>query len=105
TGGPVLSVPGRGLAAVVPGSRLPCSSPLLEGPVVQLACAASGAPSARAPASAAIASAVRCASAMIETIGFVPLGVGNALASPIHTPRTSWSSPHGFATEVCGLLP
>ncbi len=38
---------------------------------------------------AAIAPAVRCARAMIVTIGLTPEAVGNALASPIHTPGVS----------------
>ena len=42
---------------------------------------------------------------MIETIGFAPDGVGNALPSPIQTPGTSCSSPEGFATLVCGSGP
>ena len=47
------------------------------------------------PQAAAIASAVRRASAMIVIIGLAPEAVGKALASPIHTPVVSWSSPHG----------
>jgi hypothetical protein len=42
---------------------------------------------------------------MIEIIGLVPVAVGNALPSPIHTPGVSCSSPHGLATEVCGSVP
>jgi hypothetical protein len=38
---------------------------------------------------AAIASAVRCARAIIEIIGFVPEEVGIALPSPIQTPGVS----------------
>ena len=56
-------------------------------------------------AAAAIASAVRCASAMIVIIGFVPEEVGKALASPIQTPVVSCSSPQGPATLVCGSFP
>ena len=52
-----------------------------------------------------IASPVRWASAMIVIIGFVPEEVGNALASPIHTPGVSCSSPYGFATLRCGSAP
>ena len=44
----------------------------------------------------AMRSAVREASAMIVIIGLVPDGVGNARASPIHTPGVSCSSPRGF---------
>lgn len=51
---------------------------------------------------AAIASAVRCASAIVVSIGFVPLAVGKAEASPIQTPGVSWSSPKGPATDVFG---
>ena len=40
---------------------------------------------------------------MTVTIGLVPDAVGNALASPIQTPFVSCSSPHGFATLVCGV--
>ena len=40
---------------------------------------------------------------MIVIIGLVPDEVGNALASPIHTPGVSCSSPYGFATLVCGF--
>ena len=54
---------------------------------------------------AAIASAVRWASAMIVIIGLVPEAVGNALASPIHTPGVSCSSPYGFGHAVCGSVP
>jgi DNA-binding PucR family transcriptional regulator len=43
---------------------------------------------------------VRWAIAIVEIIGFTPVAVGNALASPIQTPGVSWSSPEGFATEV-----
>ena len=42
---------------------------------------------------------------MIDTIGLVPDGVGNALPSPIQTPGVSCSSPHGLATEVSGSVP
>jgi hypothetical protein len=48
-----------------------------------------GAVGVRHPA-AAIARAVRRASAMIVSIGLVPEALGNALASPIHTPGVSW---------------
>src|SRR4051794_17573102 len=54
---------------------------------------------------AAIACAVLWASAMIVTIGLTPEAVGKALASPIHTPGVSWSSPIGFATLVSGSRP
>ena len=54
---------------------------------------------------ATIASAVRWASAMIVIIGLVPEEVGKALASPIHTPGVSCSSPHGSATLVGGSVP
>ena len=40
-------------------------------------------------AAAAIASAVRWASAMVEIIGFTPVAVGSALASPMCTPGVS----------------
>ena len=49
--------------------------------------------------------AVRRASAIVVTIGFTPEQLGIPLASAIHTPATSWSSPFGFATDVCGSLP
>ena len=42
---------------------------------------------------AAIAPAVRWASAITVAIGFVPVADGKALASPTHTPFTSCSSP------------
>ena len=54
---------------------------------------------------AAIACAVRRASAMIVSIGLVPEALGKALASPTQTPGVSWSSPRGLATEVCGSAP
>ena len=63
------------------------------------------APAGASSRTPAIASAVRWASAMIETIGFVPDAVGNALPSPIHTPGVSCSSPHGPATDVAGSVP
>ena len=56
----------------------------------------SGGRRGRGGVAATIASPVRWASAMIVIIGFVPEGVGNALASPIHTPGVSCSSPYGF---------
>ena len=49
--------------------------------------------------------AVRCASAITEIIGLVPLAVGIPLASPMYTPGVSCNSPDGLATEVCGSLP
>src|SRR5206468_12568156 len=49
--------------------------------------------------------AVRWASAMVVIIGFVPDALGNALASPIHTPGVSCSCPHGSATDVAASLP
>ena len=49
--------------------------------------------------------AVRRASDMTVNIGFVPLAVGKALASPIHTPGVWCSSPHGLATDVAGSAP
>ena len=55
--------------------------------------------------STAIASAVRWASAMIVIIGLTPDEVGKALASPIHTPLMSCSSPHGPATLSSGSVP
>src|SRR6476469_5605575 len=54
---------------------------------------------------AAIAAAVRRASAMIVSIGLTPEAVGKALASPIHTPLVSWSWPQGSATLVAGAPP
>ena len=42
---------------------------------------------------------------MIVTIGFPPGAVGNALASPIHTPAVSCSSPRPSATDVSGSVP
>ena len=54
---------------------------------------------------AAIAWALRWASAMIVIMGLVPVAVGNALASPIQTPATSWSWPQGSATVVRGSRP
>ena len=53
----------------------------------------------------AIACAVRWARAITVTIGLTPEVVGNALASPIHTPGVSCSSPHGLATLVAGSAP
>ena len=44
--------------------------------------------------------AVRRARAMADTIGFTPEQLGIPLASAIHTPVLSCSSPFGFATEV-----
>jgi len=49
--------------------------------------------------------AVRCATAIVETIGLTPEQVGMPLASAIHTPVVSCSSPDGLATEVCGSSP
>src|SRR4051794_31354752 len=53
----------------------------------------------------AILSAVRSASAMMVTIGLAPSEVGQALASPTHTPFTSKSSPLVSATLMAGSLP
>ena len=52
-----------------------------------------------------MASAVRWASAMIVSIGFVPLAVGKAEPSPIHTPGVSWSSPNGPGDRRLGSVP
>jgi hypothetical protein len=49
--------------------------------------------------------AVRCASDMIEIIGFTPGAVGNAEPSPIQTPFVSCSSPRPSATESAGSEP
>ena len=49
--------------------------------------------------------AVRRASAMTDTMGFTPEQQGIPLASAIQTPVVSYSSPFGFATQVCGSLP
>ena len=48
---------------------------------------------------------MRRASAIVVIIGFTPEQVGMPLASAIHTPRVSCSSPDGFATEVAGSAP
>src|SRR3712207_3463977 len=71
----------------------------------QLAWAASTG-SAFASAAAAMAPAVRRASAMIVTIGFVPEGVGNALPSPIQTPRSEEHTSELQSRQylVCRLL-
>ena len=42
---------------------------------------------------------------MIVIIGLVPEGVGNAEASPIHTPGVSCSSPLGLATLRLRVAP
>ena len=49
--------------------------------------------------------AVRRARAIVEIIGLTPEQLGMPLASAIHTPVTSCSSPFGFATDVDGSLP
>ena len=42
---------------------------------------------------------------MIAIIGLMPGASGNADASPIQTPFTSWSCPRPSATAVLGSLP
>src|SRR5215470_8279410 len=54
---------------------------------------------------AIILSAVRCARAMMVIMGLAPREVGHALASPIHTPFTSYNSPLVLATLMEGSLP
>ena len=52
-----------------------------------------------------IASAVWRPRATVVSIGLTPGAVGSGEASPSQTPRTSWSSPCGPATEVPGSMP
>lgn len=77
----------------------------IRGPFVSSGAGFEPATFSYAPDGRTTAPAVRCASAMIETIGFTPGAVGNALASPIQTPETSCSSPRPSATDVSGSDP
>ena len=78
---------------------------MAEAPLTGPAAAYRTRASSYEPDEPSISPAVRCASDMIEIIGFTPGAVGKAEASPIHTPETSCSSPRPSATDEVGSDP